>query len=275
MLVTIWQDKDCQYSALYRSYLPKLAVETAGVEPGSEEMDLILEERAASAVAWRDWPRKSAVVILVSVVVYCASIVLSVTELAYDDNGNDSTTMLVLRVIAVTMGVTGSCVFFFGNVSWPRLKYTFRSTQGLLWMFYTLIYACAGLAQPSAGAKSSATSVLGSLYLSLGLSVWLSFESVQQISRVMHVTITFTLALTLGTVIYLSAYVWQDDIVLADLNGVGVPGTLTRYAVQRTCLINLSLLMAGSLVTVVKKNLSDIVISFWSAEMSSDGRSWR
>ena len=51
MLVTIWQDKDFQYSALDRSYLPKLAVETAGFEPGSAEMDLILEERAASAVA--------------------------------------------------------------------------------------------------------------------------------------------------------------------------------------------------------------------------------
>ena len=120
-------------------------------------------------------------------------------------------------------------------------------------MFYTLIYACAGLAQ----LKSSTSSVLGTLYESMGFLVWLSFESVQQISRVMHVTITFTLALTLGTVIYLSAYVWQDDVVLADLNGIGVPGTLTRYAVQRTCLINLSLLRAGSLVTVVKKNLID------------------
>jgi hypothetical protein len=127
-------------------------------------------------------------------------------------------------------------------------------------MFYTLINACARLAQPSAGLAQpnrSATSVNGTLYLSLGLLAWLSFESVQQISRVMHVTITFTLALTLGTMIYLSAYVWQDDIVLADLNGVGVPGTLTRYAAMRTCLINLSLLMAGSLVTVVKKNLTN------------------
>ena len=59
------------------------------------------------------------------------------------------------------------------------------------------------------------------------------------------------------TTIYFSAFVWQDDAVLADLNGVGVSGTLTRYAVKRTCLINLSLLMAGSLVTVVKKNLTD------------------
>jgi hypothetical protein len=57
--------------------------------------------------------------------------------------------------------------------------------------------------------------------------------------------------------IYFSAYVWQNDPVLADLNGVGVPGTLTRFAAMRICLINLSLLVAGSLVTVVKKNLTD------------------
>jgi hypothetical protein len=80
---------------------------------------------------------------------------------------------------------------------------------------------------------------------------------VQQISRVMHMTITFTIALTLVITIYLTAYVWKDDVVLADLNGVGVPGTLTRYAAMRTCFINLSLLMVGSLVTIVKKNLTD------------------
>ena len=57
--------------------------------------------------------------------------------------------------------------------------------------------------------------------------------------------------------IYFSAFVWRNDPVLADLNGVGVSGTLTRYAVLRTCLINLSLLMAGSLVGIVKKNLTD------------------
>jgi hypothetical protein len=51
--------------------------------------------------------------------------------------------------------------------------------------------------------------------------------------------------------------VWKDDVVLADLNGVGVTGLLTRFALLRTCFINLSLLMAGSLATVVKKNLSD------------------
>jgi hypothetical protein len=181
---------------------------------------------------------------------------MSATELAYDDDGNDSTMMLVLRAAAVAMGAAGSCIFFFANVSWRRLKYTFSSTQGLLWMFYTLMYACAGLAQPN-GAKSSASSVLRTLYASLGFLAWLSFESVQEISRVMHITITFALAITLATAIYLSTFVWQDDAVLADLNGAGVSGSLTRYAVQRTCLINLSLLMAGSLVTDVRKNLSD------------------
>jgi hypothetical protein len=80
---------------------------------------------------------------------------------------------------------------------------------------------------------------------------------VQQISRVMHITITFFTALTVVITIYLTAYVRKDDPVLADLNGVGVPGTLTQFSPQRTCFINLSLLMGGSLVTVVKKNLSD------------------
>ena len=101
------------------------------------------------------------------------------------------------------------------------------------------------------------SSALGTVFMSLGLMGWLSVESVQQISRVMHMTITFITALTLFVTIYLSAYVWKDDVVLADLNGVGVSGTLTQFSAQRTCFINLSLLMAGSLVTAVKKNLSD------------------
>jgi hypothetical protein len=122
-------------------------------------------------------------------------------------------------------------------------------------MFYTLIYAIAGLSRPKGTA--SVSSALGTVYTALGFIAWLSLESVHQISRVMHMTITFITALTLVVAIYLSAYVWKDDVVLADLNGVGVPGTLTRYAAMRTCLINLLLLMAGSLATVVKKNLSD------------------
>ena len=122
-------------------------------------------------------------------------------------------------------------------------------------MFYTLIYAIAGLSRPRGTA--SVSSALGIVYTTLGLIAWLSLEAVQQISRVMHMTITFITALTLVVTIYLTAYVWKDDVVLADLNGVGVPGTLTQFAIQRTCFINLSLLMAGSLVTVVKKNLQD------------------
>jgi hypothetical protein len=230
-------------------------VETAGVEPGSAEMDLILNTRDAAAAAWRGWPKKSAVVILVSIAVFLFSVVLSATALEYDVDGRESTAMLALRVIAVTLLCGGSSVFFNNNVNWRRLKYTFSSTQGLLWMFYTLMYAIAGLSRPRGTA--SVSSALGTVYTTLGLIMWLSLESVQQISRVMHVTITFTLAITLATVIYLTAYVWKDDVVLADLNGIGVPGILTLYAIQRTCFINLSLLMAGSLLTVVKKNLSD------------------
>jgi hypothetical protein len=122
-------------------------------------------------------------------------------------------------------------------------------------MFYTLIYAIAGLSRPIGTA--SVSSALGTAYTTLGLIGWLSLESVQQISRVMHMTITFTTALTLVVSIYLSAYVWQDDVVLADLNGIGAPGILTVYAIQRTCFINLSLLMAGALTVSVTKSLPD------------------
>ena len=122
-------------------------------------------------------------------------------------------------------------------------------------MFYTLIYAIAGLSGPRGTA--SVSSALGTVYATLGFILWLSLESVQQISRLMHMAITFITALTLVITIYLTAYVWKDDVVLVDLNGIGVPGILTVFAAVRTCFINLLLLMAGSLVTVVKKNLRD------------------
>ena len=159
-----------------------------------------------------------------------------------------------MRVISLVLGCGGSCAFFHNNVSWRRFKYAFSSTEGILWLFYTLVFALSGLAVPT---NTPISSTLGTVYMALGMITWLSLESVQQISRVMHITITFTLATTLVTVIYLSAYVWQDDEVLADLNGVGVPGNLTRYAIQRTCYINLLLLMAGSLVKALSKNLTD------------------
>ena len=163
--------------------------------------------------------------------------------------------MLALRGTSIALGCGGSCVFFRNNVNWRRLKFALSSTEGIVWMFYTLIFAIAGLSKPRG--TDSVTSALGIVCTTLGFTGWLSFESVQQISRVMHMAITFITALTIVVTIYLTANVWKDDVVLADLNGIGVPGILTLYAIQRTCFINLSLLMAGSLVTVVKKNLSD------------------
>ena len=254
MLVTIWQDKDFQYSALFRSYLPKLAVETAHIEPGSAEMDRILEARAAATAAWGGWPRKSAVVVLLSIVLFLFGMGLSTTSLAYD-GVKESSVLIACYAAAVVLEGAGSCGFFYNNVSWRRLKYTFSSTQGLLWMFYTLIYALAGLARPDP--DTPICSVLATIYGALGFLLWLSLESACRISRVMHTILTIFVALTMILTIYFSAFVWRNDPVLADLNGVGVSGTLTRYAVLRTCLINLSLLMAGSLVTVVKKNLTD------------------
>jgi hypothetical protein len=229
-------------------------VETAGVEPGSAEKQQIIEERAVSAAAWKDWPKKSAVVVLLSAVVFCASIVLSSSSLA-SDGVKESSMLITFRAAAVILGGAGSCGFFYNNVNWPRLKYTFSSTQGLLWMFYTLIYALAGLARPDPDTPIS--SVLATIYGALGFLLWISLESVCQISRVMHTSVTIFVALTMILTIYFSAFVWQNDPVLADLNGAGVSGTLTRYAAMRICLINLSLLMAGSLVMVVTKNLTN------------------
>jgi hypothetical protein len=73
----------------------------------------------------------------------------------------------------------------------------------------------------------------------------------------MHMIMTFFTALTLVVTIYLTAYVWKDEVVLADLNGAGVPGTLTQFAAQRTCLINLLVLMAGALSVSLTKSLPD------------------
>ena len=122
-------------------------------------------------------------------------------------------------------------------------------------MFYTLVYASAGLSRPSGTA--SVSSALGTLYTTLGFTLWLSLESVKQISRLMHTSITIIVSLTLVASIYLSAYAWKDDVVLGDLNGVEVPGIVTIYSIQRTCYINMLLLMAGSLGTIATKNLRD------------------
>jgi hypothetical protein len=138
MLVTVWNDEHFQYSALYRSYLPKLAVETAGVKPGSDEMQTIVEDRAAAVAAWKGRPRKGELLILLGVVVFSSSIVISGTPLgAAGEGGKESMTMIWLRAAAVMLLVCGTCAFFYGNISWRRLKYTFTSTQGLLWILCT------------------------------------------------------------------------------------------------------------------------------------------
>jgi hypothetical protein len=256
MIVTICHDTEFQYSALYRSHLPKLAVEAAGVDPGSDEMRKILNDRDAAALAWRGWPRKSAVMILVSVVLYAFSIVIGSTSLGYNEDGNESLLYIALRVITLGIGVIGASLFFYGNISWRRWRYTFTSTEGCLWVFFSLVYTTAGLV---AGSKSTTplSTAMGTVYAACGFVGWLLFESVKKISRIMHITITFSIAITLAAVIYLSLYVWQDDVVLADLNGVNKAGVLTRYSLQRTCAINLLVVMAVSIKNVVKKNLSD------------------
>jgi hypothetical protein len=63
--------------------------------------------------------------------------------------------------------------------------------------------------------------------------------------------------MNIALVVYLAAYVWTDDVVIADLNGAGVPGILTLYAVHRTCFMNLGILIGGALWTTLKKNMSE------------------
>jgi hypothetical protein len=256
MWMTLLLEKEFQFSVVYRSTLTYLAVETEGVDPGSAEMDDIIRERTASTVAWLGRPFKSAVAILVSIVVFLMSIVVSTTPLAYGEEGKESATMIVLRSIALLLGTTGSLAFLTGNISWRRFKYTFTSVEGVLFVMYTLMYAVAGLAHDDAD-NSPIGRKLGTLYVSSGYLVWLSFESVKQISRILHVVITFSVASATVFGIYLTAFVWQDDSVLADLNGFGVAGTLTRYGIMRTCFGNLLFLMSGSIVMGVTTNWAD------------------
>ena len=86
-------------------------METAGVEPGSHEMNQIIDEHERGTLSWKGWPKNSALKILLSIVIYFVSILISVTALAYDDEGSESGVMVVLRVFALTLGVSGACVF--------------------------------------------------------------------------------------------------------------------------------------------------------------------
>jgi hypothetical protein len=81
-----------------------------------------------------------------------------------------------------------------------------------MWIFYTCMFAWAGTAQPAADqavAKASASTLLDTIYMTLGMLAWLIFESVKRISRIMHMTITFSIVLTITLTAYLSAYIWQ------------------------------------------------------------------
>ena len=102
--------------------------------------------------------------------------------------------------------------FFTKNIAWTRFKYTCTSVEGVIWIFYTCMFAWAGTAQPAADqavAKASASTLLGTIYMTLGMLAWLNVESVKQISRIMHMTITFSIVLTITLTAYLSAYIWQ------------------------------------------------------------------
>jgi hypothetical protein len=248
MLVTIFADPGFQYSALYRSHLPKIAVDP-------EETDQIIEERVAAILAWKEWPKKTAILILTSIANFVLSMVVSAfPSLAMDASGKESWMLIMLRSSAATLGGAGSCGFFHNNINKGRFEFAFTSVRGLLWIFYTVVFAVAGFAQPDPDTPVS--SVLSTLYTTLGLLAWLAFDCVKQISRLMHTTVTIFINLTIVAAIYFSLYVWKNDAVLADLNSVQVPGVLTRYSLQRTCLVNLGFLMAGSLATIMKRNLS-------------------
>jgi hypothetical protein len=253
MMVTIWNDNGFQYTALYRSFLPKLAVALDGVETGSSEMITILEQHEIAAANYLGWPRKAAVTILVSLILYFSSFALSVTRLSYGDDGKESLLMIVLRVSSLFLVVIGVCVFFHRNIEWVRFKYTFESTQGILWMIYAMCYGCAGLAGPDP--KAPVNYPVGIIMTTFVLFFWLAFESVRSISRLMHTTITVMITITMLMGIYCSAFVWQDDVELADLNGPLTEGVLTRYDVQRTCLVNLVILMMSALKTSFEKNI--------------------
>jgi hypothetical protein len=74
---------------------------------------------------------------------------------------------------------------------------------------------------------------------------------VQRISRSIRAILTIFAVLNVALGFYLTTYIWANDSVLADLNGVDVSGTVNKYETWRTCFVNLGLLMTGSLYTMV------------------------
>jgi hypothetical protein len=84
-IINIWNDPAYQYFSLVQSFLPKMAIDAAGLDPGSPEMRLLLEEQKAAQAAWVGWPSKGAVFMLLSIFVYLASL-----GVPYDEDGNES-----------------------------------------------------------------------------------------------------------------------------------------------------------------------------------------
>jgi hypothetical protein len=167
MIVTVVRDPGFQYLALCQAFLPKFAIDSAGVMP--EDMQPILEEREAAIAAWRGRPKTSAVVVLLSILIFMASLVVEVTLPLQDEHGRESITLISMRVASLCLMISGALAFFvlpgfFGtsNISWPRLKYVFSTPQGLLWIFYCGVFATAGLSSPDQAGPVS--SVLGITY---------------------------------------------------------------------------------------------------------------
>ena len=117
--------------------------------------------------------------------------------------------LLGLKLTVLLLYTSGSLCFFNNNISWRRLKYTFTSPQGLLWMFYVMLYLVVGMARPDPALPVS--SAMATLYAALGFLTWFALESAKLVSRVMRFTLTFFFALTLALAAYMSAYVWVRD----------------------------------------------------------------
>jgi hypothetical protein len=190
---------------------------------------------------------------LLSVLVFIFSVALTPTD------GTESVEMIVMRTAALTIGLLGQYLFCRGNISSTRWHHTLTSTKGVLFISWTLLHACvdlavAILARPTP--SNVVSSVLGTLYSTTGFLMCLMFDSVKQISRTMHITLMFWVVISVMLAVVLSSFVWTDDTVLGDVNG-GQNGELTHFAVKRTRLINLLVLMVSALITIVKKNRSD------------------
>jgi hypothetical protein len=229
MIVTVWKDHDFLYSATCSSYLPKLCIDAAGLKDSSAStLSLKLAEREAATEAWKGPILPGSYLVLGSILVYALSLVLAAMKasIVYGLDGRETHSFIALRVFSLVLLALGCFVFFKGNVSWKRLIYTLKSLEGRLWIFYVGVYAAAGLVAPDYSIPVS--SRLGVLYAACGFMLWLFLESALRINRSVQATVTISMLVTIVMGIYCTTYVWTANAQLADLNGVGVPGSLTK-----------------------------------------------